>query len=82
MSENCYKKNMLLKEKEKKYRVLAVEKEKVLVIDNITTQRVMQIVKHFLKNIIIGRSKKDENSGFWAGVLVEMIDNVNRNAYN
>lgn len=33
MSENCYKKNMLLKEKEKKYRVLAVEKEKVLVID-------------------------------------------------
>ena len=37
MSENCYKKNMLLKEKEKKYRVLAVEKEKVLVIDNITT---------------------------------------------
>ena len=29
MSENCYKKNMLLKEKEKKYRVLAVEKEKV-----------------------------------------------------
>ena len=33
MSENCYKKNMLLKEKEKKHRVLAVEKEKVLVID-------------------------------------------------
>lgn len=33
MSENCFKKNMLLKEKEKKYRVLEVEKEKVLVID-------------------------------------------------
>ena len=31
----------------------------------------MQSVKCFLKNIIIGRSKKDESSGCMARVLVE-----------
>ena len=42
----------------------------------------MQIVKCFLKSIIIGRSKRDGNSGCMARVLAEMIDNVNQNAYN
>lgn len=49
MSENCYKKNMLLKEKDKKYRVLAVEKEKVLVIDCIKKTMPVWIKKEELE---------------------------------
>lgn len=42
----------------------------------------MQIMKYFLRDIIIGRSKKGGNSGYMARVLVKMIDNVNQNEYN
>ena len=42
----------------------------------------MQIAKCSLRNIITGRSKNDRNSGCIAGVVVEMIDNVNQNEYN